>query len=836
MKKFSSKSFQLGILFTLAACQNPGRGGPVVDASQPANDLSSAQMDMMMINGLDVEPDQPGPLSFTFGMTPLPTMGFSATLLGVPVAVHWTVDRGDLGTVTVGPSEQTVFTPTGSRGGVVSIIATYNSTIAKRQLLVQLTAGPQNGVNTSSSGEQGQLAPDASAATFGNPLLGTAGGGIGGVGGEGLGPTVTDVATKTALTSPTGDGSAQHLAFLYPYDKTLWPRGMLAPLIMWNWDTGDADAIRIDLSTTTGSFSWTGIFSRPTILGSGKFIRHPIPQDIWDIATNSAGGATTDGSSERIVIKLTVAKDGQAYGPVSETWRVAPARLTGTIYYNAYGTQFVTNWLNDTAGHKLGGAILGIRSGDSGPHVVAGFNSTADDSGCRACHVVASHGRWMITQREDGSQRRDNKSYLYDLAPPPMNTDPAATPTGAPLCAGDNGTGACQWDGFFEWTGMVGDGSFTLTNTLQGDTVSGIAEINYASGTASSAFYAFQPSPTGPSPISQTLSGLPSGVSAGYPTFSPDDKFVAYIDVTSHQDVANGPLTVARYDSSSQIFSGPAALVSPSSGQQLGFPAFLPDNSGVVFETQTRAGKSGGVTEQVLVTMGGARGELWWVNSNGTPTAAPLSNLNGKNGSASYLPIGNNNHGIAGATDSGSTYSESGLDDTTLNYEPTVAPVVTGGYAWVVFTSRRLYGNQLTSVPWKSDPSTYDSHDLANEPTKKLWVAAIDLHAPAGTDPSFPAFYLPAQELLSSNSRGYWVLDPCHADGASCDSGDQCCGGCCQPNGTGGALVCESLGADQTGCSAGNCSQANEKCTTTADCCDSSSSCVAGFCAPGVIN
>ncbi len=36
-------------------------------------------------------------------------------------------------------------------------------------------------------------------------------------------------------------------------------------------------------------------------------------------------------------------------------------------------------------------------------------------------------------------------------------------------------------------------------------------------------------------------------------------------------------------------------------------------------------------------------------------------------------------------------------DDTTLNYEPTVLPVVSGGYAWVVFTSRRLYGNQLTA-------------------------------------------------------------------------------------------------------------------------------------------
>ena len=63
----------------------------------------------------------------------------------------------------------------------------------------------------------------------------------------------------------------------------------------------------------------------------------------------------------------------------------------------------------------------------------------------------------------------------------------------------------------------------------------------------------------------------------------------------------------------------------------------------------------------------------------------------------------------------------------------------------------------------------------------KLWVAAIDLNAPAGTDPSHPAFYLPAQELLAGNSRGYWVVDPCHVDLTSCETGDECCGGFCRP-------------------------------------------------------
>ena len=202
-----------------------------------------------------------------------------------------------------------------------------------------------------------------------------------------------------------------------------------------------------------------------------------------------------------------------------------------------------------------------------------------------------------------------------------------------------------------------------------------------------------------------------------------------------------------------QTFSGVTTLASPASGQRIGYPAFLPDDSGLLFETETRTSTS----DSVMVTRNGARSELWWVNSTGTAMPTALANLNGKG----YLPLGPNNHGAGTTSDPQDSYSESGLDDTTLDYEPTVLPVAAGGYAWVVFTSRRMYGSELQSTPWLSWPPDYDTTSLAQATVKKLWVAAIDLNAPAGTDPSHPAFYLPAQELLAGNSRGFWVLDPC---------------------------------------------------------------------------
>ncbi|MGH7269055.1 MAG: hypothetical protein ACREJ3_01380, partial [Polyangiaceae bacterium] len=114
---------------------------------------------------------------------------------------------------------------------------------------------------------------------------------------------------------------------------------------------------------------------------------------------------------------------------------------------------------------------------------------------------------------------------------------------------------------------------------------------------------------------------------------------------------------------------------------------------------------------------------------------------------------------------------------------------------------------------------------LANATCKKLWVAAVYLNAPAGTDPSHPAFYLPAQELVAGNARGFWALDPCRTGGQSCQSGDQCCQGFCEPAGDGGALICANPPPNST------CSNLGNMCSASVSCCDPTDQCVNGFCA-----
>jgi hypothetical protein len=141
-----------------------------------------------------------------------------------------------------------------------------------------------------------------------------------------------------------------------------------------------------------------------------------------------------------------------------------------------------------------------------------------------------------------------------------------------------------------------------------------------------------------------------------------------------------------------------------------------------------------------------------------------------------------------------------------------------GGYAWVVFTSMRAWGNQ----PW---PSGVGSGHVNGK--RRLWVAAVD--PTIGTvDPSHPAIYLEGQED-TPNMRGFWTLASCIATpsadsdagadaGAACTAGFQCCSGFCN----GGQCVDITTVA---------CAGVGSACTTSGDCCNSSSvGCVQGSC------
>jgi hypothetical protein len=680
---------------------------------------------------------------FTTGQ-PAPTVQYKATANGQAVNAVYSIDRGELGTVDQASG---LFTASGKVGGKANVTASWNGRTAATSITVKLVVV-----------ENGSAAPDAG---------GGGAGGNGGVGGEGPGAAVAP-ATVTALEgTPVADPG---LTLLYPYDGTVWPRGILAPLLQWKPGAqGDYDAVYIKIEET--AFTYQGTFAKTAT----PFIHHPITQQTWKQLTASNAG-------EDVTVTIVLSKGATAYGPMTVKWKVASAPLKGIVYYNSYGTKLAKNYGGTSSekgalpdNSKFGGATLAIKGGSTDPVLVAGGNG--DRTYCRVCHSVAANGSVLITQREDASDRAYSTYDLKSTAETTMSPEgPQAT---------------------YAWSGIYPDGSMFLSDSSPAPGSTTLPNVLYSVVSGAG--------PKTPPVVAAT--GWPVGFRASFPAFAPDGKKVAFTMYAGATGADKRTLGMMTFDATTKAFGPLTALYTPPNVEHTAlYPAFLPTNDAVVFEVETRSnGRDYGGTradgDSGPNADIGARGELWWLDV-ATKTPKPLAKLNG----AGYVPVdATTAHG----------------DDATLNYEPTVNPVPSGGYAWVVFTSRRMYGNVATINPHHSDPRY---HDISTTPTpKKLWVAAIDLNAPAGTDPSHPAFYLPAQELLAGNSRGYWVVDPCKANASSCETGDECCGGYCRPDTT-GALVC----SDKVPV----CAQEFENCTKDSDCCSAPSVlCINGRCA-----
>jgi hypothetical protein len=582
---------------------------------------------------------------------------------------------------------------------------------------------------------------------------------------DGLSPGDVD----TLRAGGTADGT---LRWLYPYDETVFPQGLTAPVLQLAGAAGSAARITIDVEER--SFHYEGFFTAAAPL---QFV---LPPEIWSAVESSTG------AGHAVRIGVTTLVGGAAAGPVNETLRIAQGRLAGSIYYNSY---------NSALGG--GGAILRVRFGEEAQLV---------QGGCTVCHSVSANGGRIAT----------GLSW--------SGTD-TITGTGNPIRSGTIDIGA---DGSVTTRYSDPDGrrySFGAL-TPDGDMLlsSGVAPDNRIRGLSG----------TMPSRLWDTASGAeipaPSFSDAvAYavtPQFAPDGSALAFSWFADGGTTNGRVLAVMSFDGSTSppLFGAPRRVVNLADTSRIvGWPSFLPDGSAAIYHEGTAFDTS----------LGGGAG-----NSN-LPVLADLRlvDLNSCDAAGENCAVSNLDtlNGFAGATFT-LPYGEVGEGH--MNYEATVLPIAIGGYYWVVFTSRRCYGNTLApggAIAGGDDPWGYTTAGGGEIPSvrKKLWIAAIDLSGAPGSDRSHPAFYLSGQELLSGNMRGFAALDPCRADGASCESAADCCGGFCRQTGVDedGApiLMCVPPPA--------GCSEELETCSVSADCCGapSGTTCINNRCAqPGV--
>jgi hypothetical protein len=291
------------------------------------------------------------------------------------------------------------------------------------------------------------------------------------------------------------------------------------------------------------------------------------------------------------------------------------------------------------------------------------------------------------------------------------------------------------------------------------------------------------------------------GSQATYPNFT---NFRGLYDTTTGAAVPNSGLD--QLDTMSPAWSPTGnSIVYVASGNPFSWPDWASPTPGDLRVLDFDAKKVPMATNDRLVMSygGNAALQLFWptIGPDGDLVIYQRGNSSRTDGSAVAnlyaARISKPNVEVALDALNGKTYPfAAGARDRDMNYEPAYAPVAAGGYFWVVFTSRRTYGNEMTG-PRGS--------------TKQLWVAAID-QSPQNGDPSHPAFRLPGQAMDSINMRGYWALDPCKGDGQGCTSGTECCGGYCDMSpADGGGPVCKPT--------SDGCANNGDKCNVDADCC-----------------
>jgi hypothetical protein len=589
-------------------------------------------------------------------------------------------------------------------------------------------------------------------------------------------PGNVDPGTQGALQ---GGGTADTaFKWLYPYDATVLPRDVPSPSMQFA-ATIPASTIAYDAAyvhVTAANLDYKGFFG-PT--PAGQPARVQLSAAAWKTITGSAGGG-------KVKVDVTKIAGGAVTGPTTETWTIAAGNLRGSIYYNSYSSALA----NGT------GAILRLRPGSQAELTIP----TNANGECHVCHAVSANGTTLVAADERLNGNLPQSDTVYDLT------------NDAGILHTTNVSGTSTSNSYYrvwDFGALTPDGTRFLRYGSVPDqgaagepwapNVRGLGESK-TDPTTGQADNGERPSALFDS---HDGSAIPAPGLDGQklhmmmPAFSPDGKHVAF----NHYDTGAGKtIATMDFDPSTNTFSNLKDVVTLPTGYA-GWPAFTPDSEYLFFAAGTDAEYDTVSDDTSHVPQPTSDLSIAHVPSK---TMASADALNGVANGASYLPF---------------------PDDPHLNFEPTILPVAAGGYYWVVFTSRRNYGNTVNGDP-------YVGSGGAPSPRKKLWVAAIDIDsaehpATAARDITHPAFYLDGQELSAGNMRAFWALDPCHPQGDPCNTGDECCSGFCrQTNEPDGAVVFACVPPS-------GCSHESEKCTTAADCCDvnQGAECINGFCA-----
>jgi WD40-like Beta Propeller Repeat len=361
------------------------------------------------------------------------------------------------------------------------------------------------------------------------------------------------------------------LTVLYPYDKTVFPRGLAGPVIQWNGGNA-ADIYYVHAVSPTFEYEFWGTVPPPS-----QYAFPTMPDDIWKKLTDSTTG--------NISVSVQRNDGSQPYTPVTRTWSIAPANLTGTIYYWAVSS----------------GNVMRIKPGDTSsesflqlPQVPAAPVAAT----CVACHSVSKNGTTVVAAFNGsaspwGTFDATTGNSLYS-----SGTDPNNGPAGS---------------GF---EGISPDGSLVVFGQERQLPYLILSPFNDATN---------------------QLAQLDPGAAGGYPVYpswSGDGGHVAFAVRTDGNwlDFNTTSLWTTDIDTTTHLFSNTHQIVTNTADRSaVIYPTWSPDSSWIAFERSTQARSRG------------ALGDVWIAAADGSsPVALDQANgtglLTGPEISSTYEP------------------------------------------------------------------------------------------------------------------------------------------------------------------------------------------------------
>ena len=485
---WASTGMFLTAMVGLAAWGTPACGSsrngftPTEEAGAPRGDDASLGdlLDGEAANSLSIAP-QNAVLDVTAPGMPLQLQAF---LNGskTPSPALWSVDVAALGTIDGGG----LFKASGTLGGITRITATVGNAKAQTNLTVRL-----------------HLVDN---------------------------PGKIDPGTQTKLKA--GGSGDPTFKWLYPYDQTVFPRGLRAPTLQLAGTPAKATYVHI----TASSLDYQGFY------GPSTPIRIDFADPLWKTISLTAG------AKDPVKIEISKITDaGDVTGPAAQTIYIAQGSLKGTVYYNTYNSP-------QAGGH---GAVMRVKPNAASAEVLIG--SPSQSEGCTVCHAVSANGSVLVASHENYQS-----GASWDLTKPPTS---------------DGGTPVMheQPDSTFSFGALYPDGAFLMSNAaLTGSWPPNVP--GQEQGPRPSRLYdtktgAMIAAPGWDNVIQMAIT----------PTFSQNGKRLGF----NHYDKDQGhTLSVMDFDVKTKTFSNLVDLYTDATTYPA-WPAFTPDGDWVVFHTDS---------------------------------------------------------------------------------------------------------------------------------------------------------------------------------------------------------------------------------------------------------